>query len=61
MWLYGPAQGLPEGSYAAQGNRGQYIMVVPSRNIIIVRRGEDPAGARFDLARFTADVLAALR
>jgi hypothetical protein len=36
-------------------------MVVPSRNIVIVRRGEDPAGARFDIARFTADVLAALR
>ena len=61
MWLFGPAQGLPEGSYAAQGNRGQYVMVVPSRNIVIVRRGEDPAGARFDIARFTADVLAALR
>lgn len=61
MWLFGPAQGLPEGSYAAQGNRGQYVMVVPSRNIVIVRRGEDPAGARFDIARFSADVLAALR
>lgn len=61
MWLFGPALGLPEGSYAAQGNRGQYVMVVPSRNIVIVRRGEDPAGARFDIARFTADVLAALR
>ncbi len=61
MWLYGPAQGLPEGSYAAHGNRGQYVMVVPSRNIVIVRRGEDPAGARFDLARFSADVLAAVR
>ena len=61
MWLFGPAQGLPENSYAAQGNRGQYVMVVPSRNIVIVRRGEDPAGARFGIARFTADVLAALR
>jgi CubicO group peptidase (beta-lactamase class C family) len=61
MWLFGTAQGLPEGSYAAQGNRGQYVMVVPGRNIVIVRRGEDPTGARFDIARFTADVLAALR
>jgi CubicO group peptidase (beta-lactamase class C family) len=61
MWLFGPAQGLPEGSYAAQGNRGQYVMVVPSRNIVVVRRGEDPTGARFDIASFTADVLAALR
>jgi CubicO group peptidase (beta-lactamase class C family) len=61
MWLFGPAQGLPEGSYAAQGNRGQFVMVVPSRKLVIVRRGEDPGAARFDIAKFTADVLAALK
>ena len=42
MWLFGPAQGLPAGSYAAQGNRGQYIMVIPSAKLVLVRRGEDP-------------------
>lgn len=61
MWLFGPAQGLPEGSYAAQGNRGQFVMVVPSRKLVIVRRGEDPGAARFDIAKFTADVLAVLK
>jgi CubicO group peptidase (beta-lactamase class C family) len=61
MWLFGPKQGLPEGSYAAQGNRGQYIMVVPSHKLVIVRRGEDPVGARFDIAKFTADVIAAIK
>ena len=60
LWLFGPAQGLPEGSYAAQGNRGQYVMVVPSRRLVVVRRGEDAAGTRFDIARFTADLIAAL-
>ena len=60
LWLFGPAQGLPEGSYAAQGNRGQYVMVIPSRRLVIVRRGEDPGAARFDVARFAADVAAAL-
>jgi CubicO group peptidase (beta-lactamase class C family) len=60
LWLFGPAQGLPAGSYAAQGNRGQYVMVVPSRHLVIVRRGEDGIGMRFDIARFTADVIAAL-
>ncbi len=60
LWLFGPAQGLPEGSYAAQGNRGQYVMVVPRRRLVVVRRGEDAAGTRFDIARFTADVIAAL-
>ncbi len=60
LWLFGPAQGLPAGSYAAQGNRGQYVRVVPSRRLVVVRRGEDAAGTRFDIARFTADVIAAL-
>lgn len=60
LWLFGPDQGLPAGSYAAQGNRGQYIMVIPSRQIVVVRRGEDPAGARFDIAQFAGDVLKAL-
>jgi CubicO group peptidase (beta-lactamase class C family) len=60
IWLFGPPQGLPAGSYAAQGNRGQYVMVVPSRNLVIVRRGEDGTGTSFDIARFTADVMGAL-
>lgn len=61
MWLFGPAQRLPEGSFAAQGNRGQWVMVVPSQRLVIVRRGEDPAGQPFDGAAFSADVAAALR
>ena len=59
MWLFGPGQGLPSGSYAAQGNRGQYVMVVPSHHLVIVRRGEDGGAARFDIARFAAAVIAA--
>ena len=58
-WLYGAAQGLPEDAYAAQGNRGQYVMVIPSRRMVIVRRGFDGSGQNFDLPRFTRDVLAA--
>jgi CubicO group peptidase (beta-lactamase class C family) len=60
IWLFGAKQGLPEGSFAAQGNRGQYVMVIPSRHLVVVRRGEDPGAARFDIARFAADVAAAL-
>ena len=61
MWLFGPKQGLPAGSYAAQGNRGQYIMVIPSAKLVIVRRGEDPGAARFDIAKFAADILKAVQ
>jgi CubicO group peptidase (beta-lactamase class C family) len=60
LWLFGPKQGLPEGSYAAQGNRGQYIMVIPAKHLVIVRRGEDPAGGGFDIEKFSADVVKAL-
>lgn len=60
LWLFGPNQGLPEGSYAAQGNRGQYIFVIPSARLVVVRRGEDPVGNVFDAPRFVADVLKAL-
>lgn len=62
-WLYDESFGLPTGSYAARGNRGQYLMVIPERNVLIVRRGFDsnqPGGGRFDLAAFSRDVLAAL-
>lgn len=63
IWLFGPEQGLPAGSFAAQGNRGQYVVVVPSQNVVIVRRGYDAVGdgQSFDIARFAADTLAALK
>ena len=61
IWLFGPKQGLPAGTYSAQGNRGQYVMVVPSHKLVIVRRGEDTASSRFDIARFAADVIRDLK
>ena len=61
FWLMNKSPGVPADTFAAFGNRGQYVVIVPSRNVVIVRRGEDPAGARFDVARFTAEILAALR
>ncbi|MEZ0496147.1 serine hydrolase domain-containing protein [Sphingomonas sp. IW22] len=57
LWLFGPEQGLPQGSFAAQGNRGQYIMVVPSKRLVVVRRGEDGVGQGFDIAAFTRAVI----
>lgn len=59
-WLMNKSEGVPSDTFAAFGNRGQYVVVVPSRNVVIVRRGEDMVGTRFDIAAFTRDVLAAL-
>jgi CubicO group peptidase (beta-lactamase class C family) len=61
FWLMNRSRGVPTDTFAAFGNRGQYVVIVPSRKIVIVRRGEDPAGASFDVAKFTAEILAALR
>ena len=60
IWLYGARHGLPDGTLAAQGNRGQFVVVVPSRGLVIVRRGFDGSGVRFEIEKFAADVLKAL-
>ena len=61
FWLFDESWGLPDGTYAAMGNRGQYLIIVPSRNLLIVRRGfDDNGGARFDIARFASDVVSAI-
>lgn len=60
-WLMNNSAGVPSDAFVANGNRGQYVVVVPSRDVVIVRRGEDPAGGSgFDIVAFTRDVLAAL-
>ncbi len=61
FWLYNERHGLPDGVYAARGNRGQYLFIVPSQNTLVIRRGfDDNGGARFDMVGFTADMLAAI-
>ena len=61
FWLLNDSDGVPADTFAAMGNRGQYVVIVPSMNTVIVRRGEDPSGSRFDIAAFTRDVLEKLR
>jgi CubicO group peptidase (beta-lactamase class C family) len=60
FWLLGPRQGMPEGTYFMNGNRGQYVLIVPAKKLVIVRRGFDSTRARFDPAAFGRDVVAAL-
>jgi len=60
FWRYENYEGVPDGTYAALGNRGQFLVIVPSRNVVIVRRGYDYRGNYFDGPKFTAEILAAL-
>ena len=61
-WLYNrDFPGLPNDTIAARGNRGQYLFIIPSKQLVVVRRGYDLRGEpRFREERFVADVLAAL-
>jgi CubicO group peptidase (beta-lactamase class C family) len=60
-WTFAQDPRLPRDAIVARGNRGQYLAVVPSRNLVIVRRGYDGTGANFDFDEFAADLLAVLR
>ena len=61
FWLLNKAEGVPSDTYAGLGNRGQHLVIIPSRDIVIVRRGYDVnGGTPFDIAAFTKDMLAAI-
>lgn len=61
FWLLNNVEGVPADTYAGLGNRGQHLVIVPSRDVVIVRRGYDiNGGTPFDIAALTRDVLAAL-
>lgn len=60
-WTFPKDGGLPNDAIIARGNRGQYVVVIPSRRMVLVRRGFDGNGMNFDLDAFTRDVLATLK
>jgi CubicO group peptidase (beta-lactamase class C family) len=58
FWVAGVRQALPDGTYAMLGTRGQWVVIVPARHTIIVRRGFDSVGGtQFDGRVFAQDVL----
>jgi len=48
-------------AYATRGNRGQYTIVVPSKDLVIVRRGLDWGRQGFDAWDLTREVVKAIR
>lgn len=60
FWLLGGVDGAPADAFAGLGNRGQHMVIVPSRDLVIVRRGFDVAGEpRFEIARLVGDIVGA--
>jgi hypothetical protein len=50
---------VPKDAYAAAGNRGQLVIVVPSEDLVIVRRGLDYGKQGFDMWDLLREVLKA--
>ena len=51
---------VPQDAYAAVGNRGQYTVVVPTHDLVIVRRGLDYGRQGFDYWAMTREVIKAI-
>ena len=61
FWLMNRSEGLPKDTFAGFGNRGQYLVIIPSLDMVIVRRGYDSSESRFDVEAFTRDIVAAVK
>ena len=52
---------VPKDAYATAGNRGQFVIVVPSHDLVIVRRGLDYGRQGFDRWDLTREVLKSIK
>lgn len=61
QWWLAPddRKDVPKGAYSTAGNRGQYVIVVPSHGLVIVRRGLDYGQQGFDRWDLLREVLKA--
>ncbi len=58
FWLLNKSEGIPADAFGAFGNRGQYVVVIPSRALVIVRQGYDDDKNRLDIAALVKAVVA---
>lgn len=59
FWLLSRSDGIPADAFGGFGNRGQYVVVIPSRELVIVRQGYDDDKTRLDIAKLVKVVVAA--
>jgi CubicO group peptidase (beta-lactamase class C family) len=62
FWLNrgGAMRRLPADAYWAAGYMGQYTMIIPSRDLVVVRQGPSPGGSAGHFEELVARVLAAI-
>ncbi len=51
---------VPLDTFYASGKDGQYVVVVPSRDLVIVRLGTTPLDGRFQLGKLVGDIVEAV-
>lgn len=66
FWLqvpaeYGGQDGLPRGTYHAAGHEAQFVTIVPSHDVVIVRLGHTRYAEAWNQSAFVREVLAALK
>lgn len=59
FWLLNKSDGIPADAFGAFGNRGQYLIIIPSRQLVIVRQGFDDDKNRLDIAALVKAIVAA--
>ena len=59
FWLFDKSDGIPADAFGAFGNRGQYMVVIPSRRLVIVRQGYDDGKLRLDIVALVRAVVEA--
>ena len=52
FWLLDSLPGIPAGTYTSAGNKGQFVTIIPSQEMVIVRTGVDPNGKTWALDKF---------
>ena len=59
FWLNrgGAWKGVPEDAFMAAGHMGQYTMVIPSRDMVVVRLGPSPGGTQKYFSELVSRIL----
>jgi len=55
-----PLKGLPEDTYYASGYEGQYIVIIPSHKLVVVRLGQTNSRKVWNIESFVSDILEAI-
>lgn len=61
FWVYPRQWGLPADLFMANGFEGQLVLVVPSKQLVLVRLGCTPNEQDFDERRFLKEIVAAVK